>query len=325
MISSVEDFKNRTLVESNTLKSFILTANGGFRAPQLDDILIHDYQIANSVTLNTILSNYIVDLKYAWMLYDGHGGNVGDSYFKIVHNLEEYDISRLPEQTKLILSVDDGEGTFLSRDMRFSVQSMKIDENTVKFVNLDTVWYGIVRNGNFDQITVVSDGMNDFFVNPNPFGENVNPFDSSLTFNGDSSHASSFNKFMELEEKRINCIVENRFYGNSIGSGEFGGALADCRYLVCLSDGFYGLKPVRGNGEFQGLKMYDIGYLMPNIDRDQYLSKKFNFKSCGFHSVDGVSTLFVILGQTDGDGTEHCHYLFVNEDSYDKVYGFTPI
>lgn len=68
-ISSVSDFKNRTMVESNTIKSFILSAGGGFRNPTLDDILIHDYQMANSVTINSILSNYIVDLKYAWENY----------------------------------------------------------------------------------------------------------------------------------------------------------------------------------------------------------------------------------------------------------------
>ena len=68
-ISSVSDFKNRTMVESNTIKSFILSASGGFRNPTRDDILIHDYQMANSVTINSILSNYIVDLKYAWENY----------------------------------------------------------------------------------------------------------------------------------------------------------------------------------------------------------------------------------------------------------------
>lgn len=41
----------------------------GFRTPIRDDVLIHDYQMANSVTINSILSNYIVNLKLAWDNY----------------------------------------------------------------------------------------------------------------------------------------------------------------------------------------------------------------------------------------------------------------
>ena len=65
MINNVADFKNRTLMESNVMKTFILSQNMGMTAPNRDDILIHDYQISSSVTLNSILSNYIVNLKYA--------------------------------------------------------------------------------------------------------------------------------------------------------------------------------------------------------------------------------------------------------------------
>ena len=57
-ISSIADLKNRTLVESNTLKSFILSSGistDGFKTPVRDDILIHDYQMANSITINSIL------------------------------------------------------------------------------------------------------------------------------------------------------------------------------------------------------------------------------------------------------------------------------
>lgn len=42
MINNVADLKNRTLVESNTLKSFILTKNQSW-IPNRDNILIHDY------------------------------------------------------------------------------------------------------------------------------------------------------------------------------------------------------------------------------------------------------------------------------------------
>lgn len=73
-IDNIEDLKNRTLVESNTLKSFILAQLDKSRAPQRDDILIHDYQMANSVTINSILSNYVVDLIHALEQYDPYGG-----------------------------------------------------------------------------------------------------------------------------------------------------------------------------------------------------------------------------------------------------------
>ena len=73
MIYNVADLNDRTLVESNVLKSFILAQDGAVM-PKMDDVLIHDYQMANSVTINTILSNFLVDLKYAWNLYDGSLG-----------------------------------------------------------------------------------------------------------------------------------------------------------------------------------------------------------------------------------------------------------
>ena len=69
MISSEKDLNNRTLVESNTLKSFILSSMDSSSVPRKDDVILHDYQIANSITINTILSNYIVNLKKAWNLY----------------------------------------------------------------------------------------------------------------------------------------------------------------------------------------------------------------------------------------------------------------
>lgn len=84
MMYNVEDLKKRTLVESNILKQFILTANqnrlGGF-VPKMDDILLHDYQMANSVTLNVILSNYVVDLQYAVDCINDPSMSKKDSYF----------------------------------------------------------------------------------------------------------------------------------------------------------------------------------------------------------------------------------------------------
>lgn len=42
MINNVTDLKNRTMVESNILKSIILSSTDD-RLPAREDILIHDY------------------------------------------------------------------------------------------------------------------------------------------------------------------------------------------------------------------------------------------------------------------------------------------
>lgn len=57
LIKNIADLKNRTMVESNTLKSLILQSqkNGADNVASRDDILIHDYQIASSITMNSIL------------------------------------------------------------------------------------------------------------------------------------------------------------------------------------------------------------------------------------------------------------------------------
>ena len=47
---------------------------------------------------------------------------------------------------------------------------------TREFVNLDTVWFGISHENDSDMLYIVSN-MNDFDVSPNPFGDNVNPFE----------------------------------------------------------------------------------------------------------------------------------------------------
>ena len=90
MITTIADLKNRTLAESNIMRSCILTANSNpYRTPKLDDLILHDYQIANSVTINTILSNFIVDLRLAWhKVYDSDDVYM-DSYFQIINNVSE--------------------------------------------------------------------------------------------------------------------------------------------------------------------------------------------------------------------------------------------
>jgi hypothetical protein len=116
-ISSISDLKKRTLVESNTLKSFVLSSGmstDGFRTPTRDDILIHDYQMANSITINTILSNYIVNLKYAWENWFNPRYSQTDSYFKIVDG-DAQEIA-FGKDTGMFLTLDEnGDGSFCSR------------------------------------------------------------------------------------------------------------------------------------------------------------------------------------------------------------------
>ncbi len=73
--------------------------------------------MANSVTLNIILSNYMVDLAYAvdCIQNPAYGGSK-DSYFQLVRGLDETN-NNLPDQTRLVLDIVDGDGTFKSRNL----------------------------------------------------------------------------------------------------------------------------------------------------------------------------------------------------------------
>lgn len=182
MINDIIDLKNRTLVESNILKSFILNSGKNFHDPNRDDILIHDYQIASSVTLNSILSNYIVNLKKSWDLIRNQSDENSQTYFQIVDSTNaQYS---LHDQTKLVLDINNGNGTFKERNLNYKVQKIELKDNTHQFVNLDTIWYGIVRNVDeiqsvyYDSIELV-DSMNNYLINPNIFGDN--PFDRFMT------------------------------------------------------------------------------------------------------------------------------------------------
>ena len=167
MINTVADLKKRTLAESNILKSLILSASDGSSAPTMDDILIHDYQIANSTTLNSIFVNYIVGIK--WALRPVEGFSATDSYFQIVNGVLDGDNQKaLADQTRLVLAVDDGNGQFHSRQLGWTCEELDLgddDENghTVEFVNLDQTWYGkrrkIEGDVSYDFLHIVP-GMN---------------------------------------------------------------------------------------------------------------------------------------------------------------------
>ena len=341
MINNIADLKNRTLVESNTLKSFILAQSDSSRSPDREDILIHDYQIANSVTLNTILSNYVVNLKYAWKLYDTSYGESAESYFQIIEKqIEELDANELNDQTRLILEVCDGQGTFKSRKLEYDITQITPPDNTIKFINLDTVWYGIQRNP-YDTLKLAEQPMNDPLVNQNPFGQDVNLFSKNLTYikvNAHSTTYSSFNDYVVRNRTYINCIAENLFYRNVFEDTEmtetnmeksFGKIVPRCRYLVCLDNQFCGLQPVYstksdGSKEYTGFNMYDIGALIPNIDQDDYNGSQFHFVTFGFYAISDVVTMFVVFNQQVNGKTKY-HYVYFNEDSYDSTYGFTNI
>lgn len=337
MMYNVEDLKSRALVESNILKQFILSANAKKRGefkPKLDDILIHDYQMANSVTLNVILSNYMVDLAYAVgcmenPLYSG----AKDSYFKLVRGLDVTN-PNLDDQTRLILDVSDGNGSFKTRDLVLDLnQVWDSNQKVTKFINLDSIWYckkvlETDEGEKYDTLAIV-DEMNNFYKDVNPFGGN--PFDMKLYNSSDDDLGYSFNKWISrLQTKELNCIIENRFYKNVMDDDKalnpkdkFGGVITSCRYLLCVHGGFYGLKShFATTGEFDGFTLYNISDMLP------ILGNTFNYKFCSFHVIGDKDETTLFLTVVETSTTKHSgkyHYLFLNESSLDETYGFTEI
>ena len=175
-----------------------------------------------------------MDLNYAWDLLGSKADTVHESYFKIVKGLGE--VRDLSDETVLIMDVGDGVGSFKYRGTEYHVDDVAVPEGTVRFINLDSVWYGLVQCSDggrvWNELRIV-DEMNDFADNPNPFGDGVNPFDFG------------FNGYLGNNGISIHSIVENKFYGNLIdgsdGDGEFGGVIPKCMYIVCMGNGFYGL------------------------------------------------------------------------------------
>lgn len=71
-INSAYDLKKRTAAESGIMKSIILTAARN-ATPERDDILLHDYQMATSTTLNSIFLNYLSCLDDAERRLEAEG------------------------------------------------------------------------------------------------------------------------------------------------------------------------------------------------------------------------------------------------------------
>ena len=322
MMYNVDDLKSRALVESNILKQFILAANAKDRGefkPKLDDILIHDYQMANSVTLNVILSNFMVDLSYAVdCMQNPLYGGAKDSYFKLVRRSSNG--QTLDDQTRLVLAIDaeDGTGTFESRDLVLKPEKIwNSSEKVTKFIPLDSIWYCKKVVGGHDTIALV-DQMNNFDKNPNPFGGN--PFDKELFYPNGGSMNVTFNDWLDGDgRKTLNCIVENRFYKNVMSEEGFGKTITSCRYLICVPGGFYGLESHWDSttGGFKGFILHDIGGALPILD------KSFTFKFCSFHVIGKGDETTLFLALVDESGKYH--YLYLNESSLDETYGFTEI
>lgn len=336
MINSIKDLQNRTSVESNTLKSFVLAKNHVGFTPSINDIVIHDYQIANSITLNSILSNFIVDLKYAWDLYYNRDLNPGESYFQIVSADE--DTSILTDRTKLLLMIDDDNASFYSRNLVLKSEKLPCDDGIAQFLNLDSIWYGIQTSGfvhknkvfSYQQIRLIT-ALNDQNVNPKGFG--CNPFDRPITlWDKDDTKIKQYQSFnnmlkqwcieykedMELVQISLNYFWGSRFLGTDERADltNVVSTIVKSRYLVCLSSGLYGIQLNFGDsGTVQSCTMYDIGRNIPNIKGN------YDYVSTSFVDMDGELTLFIVFKDKDNK----YYYTYFNEELYDKVYGFTPI
>ena len=326
MIDNIKDLKSRTLVESNILKSLILGNVALAKKPVLDDILIHDYQIASATTLNTIFLNYLSNLAIGWRLLGELGDRTTTSFLKVIY--ENADLGDVGDAS-VLLGVSGDVVIPYSASSSNELETIDIG-NIEDFVNLDSVWYGISRNpakeegedgkvfhfkdedGNeilVDQLVVFSP-LNSSDVIENPFDQPLKREDSV------EEESSSFNQIVVenamkwAESVQVNCIIENKFFGNP-AFDEVG--LKDSRYLICLSHRFYGLGFKSGKGS-----LIDLGAKISCLDgyeEDQYV-----FEGCGFVSIEDKATM--LLSCRDSHGFS---YLYINEDTLAKAYGYTKI
>lgn len=88
---------------------------------------------------------------------------------------------------------------------------------------------------------------------------------------------------------------------------------------MCMDNGLYGIEPKFAKGEFSHIAMHDIGCMIENLDSDQYRNKGYEFKMCGFQVVGGLTSLVVVVSDSV---MQTYHYLFLNENSHDSLYGF---
>ena len=85
--------------------------------------------------------------------------------------------NNLPDQTRLVLDVADGDGTFKTRDLVLQMKEVwNQNEQIEEFFNLDSIWYCKKVVSGHATIAIV-DEMNNFYRDANPYGGN--PFDKN--------------------------------------------------------------------------------------------------------------------------------------------------
>ena len=173
--------------------------------------------------------------------------------------------------------------------------------------------------------------MNNFYKYANPFGGN--PFDFNLfTLSEGQTEPTSmectFNQWMaRVGNRELNCIVENRFYKirmkdeGDLDNSKFAKIISDCRYLLCVPSGFYGLQAQWNDedGSFRGFILWNIGEMLP------ILSKDFDHMFCSFHVIGNSDETTLFLAVREKSSSKKYHYLYLNESSLDGTYGFTEI
>lgn len=350
MINEILDLKNRTFAESNILRSLILQSDSINSNLWIEDVILHDYQIANSITLNSILSNFIV--------------GIGDSYYNDVSELNSYfnivtswnEVEFLPDQTKMFLYASDGNGSFYSRDIQLKKTELGNVPGTIQFVMFDSIWYSMTyeqiiynsenKNGvdkgvhqidengelveeyqyeeqsNGESLEgivqynklLVSTEMTDKATVRREFGvDEIQPFQDIQVEVGDEVY-DSLNGFIRntaIEKsgrETINSINVNSFYHN----GSDYGVLNSSKYILCSTSGIYGLEFQYTDGVPSKIVMHDLTTMMPILNGGIY-----EFVDCKFVEVDGSSTMVVVCVDSDGK----YHHLYMNEETYDEVYG----
>lgn len=121
---------------------------------------------------------------------------------------------------------------------------------------------------------------------------------------------------------KINSIVENAFFNNVAFEGMH---VCNCKYILCCTpplhefSGLLGLGIYREGNEFLGLDLYDIGAESPNFISEM------EFKTCSFHAIDEETTFLLAAIEHNSSAKPKYRYFFLNESSFDPVYGFSEI
>ena len=179
----------------------------------------------------------------------------------------------------------DGDGTFLQKRLKWKVVEVGDDSyrRMQKFVALDTIWYGIrLDDETYSQVVMV-DKMNNYIQNSGLFNAK-NPFDAEAidypgkpeevenveVLSGDDEADAGYmtvNRLLKRDKSIVNEIVENKVLyesGKENGRSTWRERMAASRYILCLSNGLYGVEIMR-SPEGMKTRYHDIGAVLPNI------------------------------------------------------------